>query len=263
MGRRSDSCHAAGLMTCGFALLALAACGGDSRPAQGADAAQTPSGAVAGDSLGRAHAADSTSAARAADRTVPLAASRAAAADTTQRAAASARSGNDTASRKSPVRPSTTTTSGSEAGAPSPSASRKAAVGAGSKAPDAPASSSAAAGTGSSGQLHDQYHQAPRDTVSQVQYTGWKHFNLNCARCHGEDVTGTTIAPHLVESFKADGPINNKDEFLKVVHGGRVAKGMPNWTGLIDEPTLDAIYQYVKGRSDGKIHPGRPAVNPN
>ena len=44
-------------------------------------------------------------------------------------------------------------------------------------------------------ELRDQYHQAPRDTVPQEVYDGWKQFNLNCARCHGEDAQGTTIAP--------------------------------------------------------------------
>ncbi|HEU5169402.1 MAG TPA: hypothetical protein VFU46_02630, partial [Gemmatimonadales bacterium] len=43
----------------------------------------------------------------------------------------------------------------------------------------------------------DPYHRPPRDTVSAVVYEGWKYYNLNCARCHGEDVLGTTIAPHL------------------------------------------------------------------
>jgi mono/diheme cytochrome c family protein len=111
--------------------------------------------------------------------------------------------------------------------------------------------------TESSGDLRDKYHPAARDTVSQVVYTGWKYFNLNCARCHGEDVTGTTIAPHLIDSFKS-GKVDH-DEFWKVVHGSRAERGMPNWSGLIDDEKLEAIYQYVKGRSEGKLHPGRPA----
>jgi mono/diheme cytochrome c family protein len=106
--------------------------------------------------------------------------------------------------------------------------------------------------------LHDKYHPAPMDTVSQTVYTGWKYFNLNCARCHGEDVTGTTLAPHLIDSFKS-GKVNH-DEFWKVVHGSRAQLGMPNWSGVIDDEKLEAIFQYVKGRSDGKLHPGRPAV---
>ncbi|MCA1838075.1 MAG: cytochrome c, partial [Actinobacteria bacterium] len=59
----------------------------------------------------------------------------------------------------------------------------------------------ALASRASAQELRDQYHQAPRDTVSQEVYDGWKQFNLNCARCHGEDVQGTTIAPHLILSL--------------------------------------------------------------
>jgi len=109
--------------------------------------------------------------------------------------------------------------------------------------------------------LRDAYHQAPRDTVSQAVYNGWKQFNLNCARCHGEDVQGTTIAPHLVESLKPDGPINTKELFIQTVCKGRPEKGMPAWCSLgLDTATIEQLYAYVKGRSDGKVHLGRPAV---
>lgn len=63
---------------------------------------------------------------------------------------------------------------------------------------------SAAAGKAQAQELRDEYHQAPRDTVVQEVYDGWKQYNLNCARCHGEDVLGTTIAPHLVVSLKPE-----------------------------------------------------------
>jgi mono/diheme cytochrome c family protein len=109
--------------------------------------------------------------------------------------------------------------------------------------------------------LRDEYHQAPRDTVSQEVYDGWKHYNLNCARCHGEDVLGTTIAPHLILSLKPDGPINTKEMFLQVVCAGRPDKGMPAWCALgLEPPTIEKIYAYVKSRSDAKVAPGRPAV---
>ena len=111
--------------------------------------------------------------------------------------------------------------------------------------------------------LRDAYHQAPLDTVVQVVYDGWKQFNLNCARCHGEDVQGTTIAPHLIVSLRPDGPINTKEIFMQTVCAGRPAKGMPSWCALgMDMGKIESIYSYVKGRSDGKIHPGRPAVKP-
>jgi hypothetical protein len=109
--------------------------------------------------------------------------------------------------------------------------------------------------------LRDAYHQAPRDTVDQATYDGWKQFNLNCARCHGEDVLGTTIAPHLIVSLKPDGPINTKELFMQTVCAGRPAKGMPSWCALgMDMAKIQDIYAYVKGRSDAKIGPGRPAV---
>jgi mono/diheme cytochrome c family protein len=109
--------------------------------------------------------------------------------------------------------------------------------------------------------LRDAYHQAPRDTVSPTVYDGWKQFNLNCARCHGEDAMGTTLAPHLIVSLRPDGPINTKELFISTVCAGRPAKGMPPWCSLgLGMDKIQNIYSYVKGRSDGKIAPGRPAV---
>jgi mono/diheme cytochrome c family protein len=109
--------------------------------------------------------------------------------------------------------------------------------------------------------LRDAYHQAPRDTVSEAVYDGWKQFNLNCARCHGEDALGTTIAPHLIVSLRPDGTIPTKELFMSTVCAGRPAKGMPAWCSLgLTMDKIQDIYAYVKGRSDGKIAPGRPAV---
>ena len=112
-------------------------------------------------------------------------------------------------------------------------------------------------------ELRDQYHQAPRDTVTQDVYDGWKQYNLNCARCHGEDVQGTTIAPHLLLSMKPNGPVNTKELFVQTVCAGRPAKGMPSWCALgMEMATIEKIYLYVKGRSEAKLGPGRPALKP-
>ncbi|HEY7614817.1 MAG TPA: c-type cytochrome [Gemmatimonadales bacterium] len=127
--------------------------------------------------------------------------------------------------------------------------------------PSPPPDTSATARAGADQPLRDAYHQAPRDTVDQATYDGWKQFNLNCARCHGEDVLGTTIAPHLIMSLKPDGPINTKELFVQTVCAGRPAKGMPAWCALgMDPATINEIYAYVHGRSEGKIGPGRPAL---
>ncbi|MFZ5622872.1 MAG: c-type cytochrome [Gemmatimonadota bacterium] len=113
-------------------------------------------------------------------------------------------------------------------------------------------------------ELRDQWHPAPRDTVDAETYEGWKQYNLNCARCHGEDVLGTTIAPHLIMSLKPDGPINTKELFITTVCAGRPDKGMPAWCSLgLEMDKIEAIYKYVKGRSDAKLGPGRPARKAN
>jgi mono/diheme cytochrome c family protein len=112
--------------------------------------------------------------------------------------------------------------------------------------------------------LRDAYHTAPLDTVDGKTYQGWKYYNLNCARCHGEDVSGTTMAPHLILSLKPDGPIPNQAIFNATVCGGRPQKGMPAWCTIGLMPAqIDTIYAYVKGRSDAKLHPGRPARRPD
>ena len=77
-------------------------------------------------------------------------------------------------------------------------------------------------------ELRDAYHQAPRDTVTQEVYDGWKQFNLNCARCHGEDALGTSFAPHLILSLKPDGPINTKELFMQTVCAGRPGAIFPS-----------------------------------
>ena len=115
--------------------------------------------------------------------------------------------------------------------------------------------------SGASAPLRDAYHQAPVDTVSQPVYDGWKQYNLNCARCHGEDVQGTTIAPHLIVSVRPEGSIPTKELFMQTVCAGRPEKGMPAWCPLgLEMGKIEAIYLYVKGRSEGKIHLGRPAL---
>jgi len=130
----------------------------------------------------------------------------------------------------------------------------------GPAAPTAQAPSSAPDSSTASASLRDAYHTAPLDTVDAKTYQGWKYYNLNCARCHGEDVLGTSIAPHLIVSLKLDGPIPNEAVFLQTVCGGRPEKGMPAWCTLgMSTAQIDTIYAYVKARSDAKLHPGRPA----
>ena len=249
-----------------LALSLVAACGGDRNRATGADT--VGASAVTPDSATMPVPDTATPAATGTPR------------DTTRSAAPNTATKPSSAVPAKPARPAAerpakaSDTATKHAAAPSPkptAAPTPAADTSSAQQPKptaaAPAPSSAqdslAAAENAGTSLRDAYHQAPRDTVSQAVYDGWKQFNLNCARCHGEDVSGTTIAPHLIVSLKPDGPINTKELFVQTVCAGRPAKGMPAWCTLgLGMDKIDAIYQYVKGRSDAKISPGRPAVKP-
>lgn len=107
-----------------------------------------------------------------------------------------------------------------------------------------------------------EFHAAPRDTISATAYQGWKQFELNCSRCHGEYGVGTSFAPALVVSLKTGGTIPDEQTFIQTVCAGRPDKGMPSWCGLgLEIPKMQMIYSYLKGRADGKIGIGRPAVH--
>ncbi len=110
-------------------------------------------------------------------------------------------------------------------------------------------------------QARDQYHSVPKDTVAQDVYNGWKQYELNCARCHGEYAVGTSFAPALLVSLKEGGTVPTKAMFVTTVCAGRPEKGMPAWCALgLEMDKIENIYKYVKGRADNKISAGRPAV---
>jgi mono/diheme cytochrome c family protein len=106
----------------------------------------------------------------------------------------------------------------------------------------------------------DPYHPPPRDTVDVALYKAWQQYSLQCARCHGEDGQGTSFAPSLLVALRPDGHAPSREEFLSILTKGREDKGMPSATKLgLDSVYFDGLYQYLKGRSDGRLHGGRPA----
>jgi mono/diheme cytochrome c family protein len=110
-------------------------------------------------------------------------------------------------------------------------------------------------------QVRDEWHPAPRDTVDNETYQGWKQYELNCSRCHGEYAVGTSFAPALVVSLKEGGTIPTKEAFITVVCAGRQDKGMPAWCALgLEMDKMERMYRYIKNRADGKISPGRPLL---
>lgn len=109
-----------------------------------------------------------------------------------------------------------------------------------------------------------RYHPAPQDTLLPSTYEGWKQFQLNCSRCHGQDAEGTTVAPSLVQALGKGGPVSTEAAFLQIACNGVPGTGMPSWCKLgLGKDKLREIYLYVSGRANGTIHPGRPAEREN
>jgi mono/diheme cytochrome c family protein len=70
-----------------------------------------------------------------------------------------------------------------------------------------------------------------------------------CDRCHGANQEGL-VGPSLIDSLKT----LSKADFVKTVAEGRLEKGMPSWSGNPEVMShMDALYAYLKGRSDGAI----------
>jgi mono/diheme cytochrome c family protein len=99
----------------------------------------------------------------------------------------------------------------------------------------------------------------PRDTpykvvdgykVDAFTMTGFRTWRAAaCDRCHGANQEGL-VGPSLVNSLKT----LTKDEFVKTVRDGRQEKGMLSFAANTTVMTnIDALYAYLKGRSDGAI----------
>jgi len=138
-------------------------------------------------------------------------------------------------------------------------------------------------GAGDAGPAPGTY-QVVDGKVDWGTYSGWFVYHLSCHMCHGQDVSGTDVAPDLKQSLKSmtKAEFANKvlaryrifvspslsDEALRESVIGEVARqergergrvAMPVW---LDDPGMKPhildLYAYLKARSDGAIGPGRP-----
>ncbi|MGH7514165.1 MAG: c-type cytochrome [Gemmatimonadales bacterium] len=108
--------------------------------------------------------------------------------------------------------------------------------------------------------IADRYHPPPRDTVEAPLYKAWQQYSLQCARCHGEDGQGTSFGPSLLHALTPDGDVPTREAFLDVLTHGRQDKGMPSAAKMgLDSVYFEGLYDYLKGRSGGRLHGGRPA----
>jgi mono/diheme cytochrome c family protein len=95
-------------------------------------------------------------------------------------------------------------------------------------------------------------------TVSAVEYEGWRQYNVQCARCHGQDALPNPVAANLLVSLAPDGPAADKATFTKVVTEGRTERGMPPFKATMTPEQIDGVYAYLKGRAEKRIPAGRP-----
>jgi mono/diheme cytochrome c family protein len=86
--------------------------------------------------------------------------------------------------------------------------------------------------------------------VDELTMTGFRTWRAAaCDRCHGANQEGL-VGPSLIESLKT----LSKEDFVKTVTDGRLEKGMPPWAANTQVMgNIDALYAYLKGRSDGAI----------
>jgi mono/diheme cytochrome c family protein len=91
------------------------------------------------------------------------------------------------------------------------------------------------------------------DKVDDKTLEGWKTWRaMACERCHGPEQEGL-VGPALVNSLK----VLSKEDFHTTITHGRVEKGMPNFGGVeLVQKNWENLYNYLKGRSEGKIAPG-------
>lgn len=106
------------------------------------------------------------------------------------------------------------------------------------------------------------YHIKPDGTVDYYTFAGYIRYTANCMQCHGPDGLGSSYAPVLVDSLQR----LNYGDFLATVAGG---KKDVNTAQTLVMPTfgenknvmcyIDAIFIYLRARSDGALGRGRPA----
>ena len=94
--------------------------------------------------------------------------------------------------------------------------------------------------------------------VGELEYEGWRQYNVHCARCHGQDALPNPVAANLLTSLAPGGPAADRETFTKVVMEGRLDRGMPGFKDTVEPRHVEAMHAYLKGRAEKRIPPGRP-----
>lgn len=98
-------------------------------------------------------------------------------------------------------------------------------------------------------------------TVDWYTGVGYLRYTANCMQCHGPDGLGSTWAPALVDSLKT---LSYSQVLDTVTNGKKNVNAaqelvMPSFgTNPNVMCYIDAIYVYLRARSDGAVGRGRP-----
>ncbi len=102
----------------------------------------------------------------------------------------------------------------------------------------------------------------PDGKVDWYTYIGFVQYSANCLQCHGPDGLGSTYAPSLVNALQN----LSYGDFLATVAGGKknVSAAQDLVMPALGENKnvmcyIDAIYIYLRARSDDAVGRGRPA----
>ncbi|MDY0748791.1 cytochrome c [Paucibacter sp. R3-3] len=111
-----------------------------------------------------------------------------------------------------------------------------------------------AAATAAQAQDNSGFKVVDGTKVDPVTMNGFRTWRAAaCDRCHGANQEGM-VGPSLINSLKT----LTKDEFFTTITNGRLEKGMPSFsTSKQVMDNKEALYQYLKGRSDGVITQAR------
>ncbi|WP_119154344.1 c-type cytochrome [Caldimonas tepidiphila] len=97
------------------------------------------------------------------------------------------------------------------------------------------------------GQLYTVVEGTKVDSETMKGFRAWR--TGACDRCHGPNQEGM-VGPSLINSLKT----MSKEQFVAVVRDGRLDKGMPAFgTSNAVMGSVEQLYAYLKGRSDGAI----------
>lgn len=125
-----------------------------------------------------------------------------------------------------------------------------------------PSAASSTDGLYSDAQGNPTYQISKDGTVDWYTSIGYLRYTANCLQCHGPDGLGSSFAPSLTDALQS----LNYSEFIDTVTNGK--QNVSTSQDLVmpafgTNPNvmcfIDAIFVYLRARSDGALGRGQPA----